>query len=212
MIRIFLVDDHEIFRNGLKNLLESSREFKIVGQAGDGDELLDKINMKALDCLVLDLSMPNLDGLQALEKIRVLYPKLKCLILTMHKDTEHYKRALAMGAHGYVLKDCAFDELITALKVVMGGKRYVSPSISDQIALQFARSLNAHSARSIDILTSREKQIVHCVAGGLANKNIAAQLKISVRTVEAHRNRLNHKLGVRNTAALVKYALDQGLV
>ncbi len=211
MIRVFLADDHEIFRNGLKSLLEANKEFKVVGQAGDGEELLERINTSEFDCLVLDLSMPNMDGLQALEKIHTLYPKLKCMVLTMHKDAEHYKRAMALGAQGYVLKDCAFDELIVAIQCVLSGKHYVSPSISDLIAQQYVRSLDKNAASVLNILTEREKQIVGFIADGMANKNIAAHLKISIRTVEAHRNRLNHKLGVKNTASLVKYAMENGI-
>ncbi len=211
-VRIILADDHEILRAGLKSLLDREPDFKVVAQARDGQELLDKLTSVKADCVVMDLSMPNLDGLATLKEIQKNFPKIKCLVLTMQKDQEHFKRAMANGASGYVLKDNAFDLLAMAIKMVMKGKTFISPGMSELITEQYVRFVKGGDIPSLGILTPREKEILKLVAQGDANKNIAAQLKISIRTVETHRNRLIHKLGFKTTAALVKYALDKGLI
>lgn len=211
-VRIILADDHEILRAGLKGLLDRQLDLKVVAQARDGEELLDKLNSVKADCVVMDLSMPNLDGLATLKEIRQKFPKIKCLVLTMQKDQEHFKRAMAFGALGYVLKDNAFDLLVMAIKMVMKNKTFVSPAMSDLITEQYVRSIKEGDVPSLEILTAREREILRLVAQGDANKNIATRLKISIRTVETHRNRLIHKLGFKTTAALVKYALAKGLI
>jgi len=211
-VRIILADDHEILRAGLKSLLDREPDFKVVAQARDGEELLDKLTSVKADCVVMDLSMPNLDGLATLKEIQKKFPKIKCLVLTMQKDQEHFKRAMANGASGYVLKDNAFDLLVMAIKMVMKGKTFISPAIAELITEQYVRFAQEGDIPSLEILTKREKEILTLVAQGHANKNIAANLKISIRTVETHRNHLIHKLGFKTTAALVKYALDKGLI
>ena len=150
--------------------------------------------------------------IEAAVEIKKKFPKIKCLVLTMQKDQEHFKIAMANGALGYILKDNAFDLLVMAIKMAMKGKSYISPAIAELIAEQYVRSIKEGDMPSLEILTSREKEILKLVAHGDANKNIAARLKISIRTVEAHRNHLIHKLGFKTTAALVKYALDKGLI
>jgi len=210
--KIFLVDDHEIFRQGLVSLIEKDQNLQITGQAKDGEDLLFQLKNVKCDVIVTDLSMPNMDGLAALKMIRKKYPKIKILILTMLKDHEHFKRAMANGASGYLLKDDAFDQLSRAIKLVMKGKQYVSPSVSALETERYLRSLDEAEDPSSDILTKRERQILKLVAGGLANKNIASKLKISIRTVEAHRTNLTNKLGIKTTAGLVKFAISKGLV
>jgi len=211
-IRIILADDHEMLRAGLKGLLDKEPDFKVVAQAADGEQLLEKLALIKADCVVMDLSMPNLDGLATLKEIKKRYPKVKCLVLTMQKDQEHFKSAMAYGASGYILKDNAFDLLVMAIKMVMKGKSYISPAISELIAEQYVRSIKDGDMPSLEILTAREKEILKLVAQGHANKNIAVKLKISIRTAETHRSRLIHKLGLKTTAALVKYALAKGLI
>jgi len=211
-VRIILADDHEMLRAGLKGLLDREPEFKVVAQAQDGEQLLEKLATVKADCIVMDLSMPNLDGLATLKEIKKQYPKVKCLVLTMQKDQEHFKSAMANGASGYVLKDNAFDLLVMAIKMVMKGKSYISPAISELIAEQYVRSIKEGDIPSLEILTAREKEILKLVAQGNANKNIASRLKISIRTAETHRSRLIHKLGLKTTAALVKYAIAKGLI
>lgn len=212
VIKIILADDHEMFRMGLKGLLEKERDFKIVAMAQDGEDLLEKLTTVRVDCAVIDLSMPKMDGLTTLKEIRKKFPKLKALVLTMQKDVAHFKHAMAAGAKGYILKDSAFDYLVLAIKVIMKGKNYVSPAISTLITEQYVRSIEETDAPSLEILTQRETQILRFIAQGQANKNIATKLKISIRTVETHRSRLIHKLGIKTPAGLVKYAISKGLV
>jgi len=211
-VRIVLADDHEMLRAGLKELLEKEPDFKVVAQARDGEDLLEKLGLVKADCVVLDLSMPNMDGLMALKEIRRRFPRIRSLILTMQKDAEHFKHAMALGARGYLLKDSAFDQLVLAVKMIMKGKTFMSPGISNLIAEQFVRSTQEGDSPSLEILTPREKEILCCIAQGQANKNIAGRLGISIRTVETHRSHLIHKLGLKTAAALVKYALARGLI
>jgi two-component system, NarL family, response regulator NreC len=211
VIKIILADDHEMFRSGLKGLLEKEPDFKVVAQAGDGEELLKKLASTRTDCVVVDLSMPNMDGLVTLKELRKKFPKIKALVLTMQKDMEHFKHAMAAGASGYLLKDSAFDQLVMAIKLIMKGKTFVSPAISNLITEQYVRSVEEQDAPSLELLTAREKEILRMIAQGLANKNIASKLKISIRTVETHRSRLIHKLGIKTAAGLVKYAISKGL-
>ncbi len=209
--RIILADDHQILRAGLKDLIEKDKAFKVVGQANDGDELLSLMDSVKCDLIIMDLSMPNRDGMQAIQEVRAKFPKVKVLVLTMQKDQEHFKHAMAHGASGYVLKEDAYEQLMMAVKVVLRGKKFVSPTISRLLTDYYVRSLDEAESSSLDILTKREQQILQFIGSGMANKNIAARLKLSVRTVETHRANLGHKLGIKNTAGLVKYALSKGL-
>lgn len=209
--RIMLADDHQILRAGLKDLIEKDKAFKVVGQAKDGDELLLLMDSVKCDLVIMDLSMPNRDGMEAIQEIRKKFQKVKILVLTMQKDQEHFRHAMAHGASGYVLKEDAYDQLLIALKMILQGKKFVSPTISKLLTDYYVRSLDEAQSSSLDILTKREQQILKFIANGMANKNIAARLKLSIRTVETHRANLSHKLGIKNTAGLVKYAITKGL-
>ena len=209
--RIILADDHQILRAGLKDLIEKDKAFKVVGQAKDGDELLSLMDSVKCDLIIMDLSMPNRDGMQAIQEVRAKFPKVKVLVLTMQKDQEHFKHAMAHGASGYVLKEDAYEQLMMAVKMVLRGKKFVSPTISKLLTDYYVRSLDEAESSSLDILTKREQQILQFIGNGMANKNIASRLKLSIRTVETHRANLSHKLGIKNTAGLVKYALSKGL-
>lgn len=211
-IRVILVDDHQMFRSGLKGLLDKETDINVVAQAQDGEELLEKLAHVAVDCVVMDLSMPRLDGLSTLKEIQQQFPKTKCLILTMQKDEEHFKKAMANGAKGYILKDSAFDSLVLAIRTVMKGKPFIASAIAEIITAQYVSSVQEGDSPSLEILTAREKEILKLIAQGAANKNIAAKLKISIRTVETHRSHLIRKLRLKTTAALVKYALAKGLI
>ena len=206
-----MADDHQILRAGLKDLIEKDKAFKVVGQAKDGDELLSLMHSVKCDLVIMDLSMPNRDGMQAIQDIREKFPKVKVLVLTMQKDQEHFKHAMAHGASGYVLKEDAYDQLLMAVKMILRGKRFVSPTISKLLTDYYVRSLDEAESSSLDILTKREQQILQFIGNGMANKNIASRLKLSVRTVETHRANLGRKLGIKNTAGLVKYAVTKGL-
>lgn len=211
-LRVVLADDHQMFRTGLRKLLQEDGGIKVVGQAADGVELMEILPTVTFDCIVLDLSMPNMDGLESLQEIHSSFPKARCLVLTMQKDAEHFKKAMQYGAKGYVLKDCAFEQLTRAIKTVCAGKNFVSPSITETITDQYVRGLDSGDDPSLELLTSRECDVLKLVAQGLANKNIAVRLKISIRTVETHRSHIIQKLGIKTTAGLVKYAITKGLV
>jgi len=211
--RIILADDHSIFRAGLKSLIEKDPGFKVVAEAQDGEQLLERLPSIKSDLIVLDLSMPNRDGLETLKEIRERYPQIKILVLTMLKDPEHLKYALTHGANGYLLKDDAYDQLLMGIRMILKkGKQFVSPAISSVVMDHYIRSMEEADASSLEILTQRERQVLGLIAKGLPNKTVASKLKISVRTVETHRAHLSQKLGLKNTAALVKYALAKGLV
>lgn len=212
--KIILADDHDIVRAGTKSLIEKESTFKVIAEAKDGEELMEKLGSSKYskcDLVILDLSMPRMDGLAALEEIRNSYPQTKVMILSMLKDNEHFKRAMAKGASGYLLKEEACHHLVTAMKSVLRGKKFVSPNVSVLLTDRFLRSIDETEDPCEEILTKRELQILKLIAKGLANKNIAKKLKISIRTVENHRFNLTEKLGIKSTAGLVKYAISKGL-
>ena len=210
--KIILADDHAILRAGLRSLINKEPAFKVAGEAGDGEELLDQLKSIKADLIVMDLSMPRVDGLAAIKEIRQKFPKIKILVLTMQKDHEHFKRAMMYGANGFLLKDDAYEQLVLAVKMILKGKKFVSPSVATLETERFIRSLDETDAPSLEILSKREKEILKLIARGLPNKAIAVRFKISIRTVETHRANLTNKLGIKNTAGLVKYALSKGLL
>lgn len=210
--KIILADDHKILRDGLKSLIEKEPSLKVVGQAQNGKELLNLLKTHRCDLVVLDLSMPEMDGMATLTEIRRKYSKIRILILTMQKDQEHFKHAMKGGASGYILKEDAYDQLLLAVKTILKGKSFVSPVLKHLIMDQYVRSLDEGQESSPHILTKRELEILKLVAQGLPNKTISLKLKLSIRTVETHRSNLSHKLGINNTAHLVKYAISKGLI
>lgn len=210
--KIILADDHEILRAGLKSLINKEPFFKVVGEACDGQELLNQLKEVKCDLIIMDLSMPRMDGLSAIKDIRQKFSRIKILVLTMQKDHEHFKHAMTYGAHGYLLKDDAYEQLVLAIKMILKGKKFISPSVATLETERFIRSLDEADIPSLEILSKRETEILKLVAGGLPNKLIASKLKISIRTVETHRANLTNKLGIKNTASLVKYAFSKGLI
>ena len=209
--RIILVDDHTIFRAGLKSLIDKEPLFRVVGQAKDGQDLMDQLPSMKCDLVILDLSMPELSGIAALKQIKEKCPKVKVLILTMQKDLEHFKCAMANGASGYLFKDDAYDQLFAAIRSIQKGKSFVAPSVGEIFTERFIRAWDETDTPVLDILSKREQEILKCVAHGLSSKNIAAKLKISARTVEAHRGHITNKLGIKTTAGLVRFAIAKGL-
>ena len=215
MIRVFIVDDHTLIRDGLRALLAAEPLFEVVGEADNGQVLLDQLPTVATDVVLLDLNMPVLDGLATTHRLREEYPHLRILLLSMMTHERTIGEALAAGAHGYVLKNADKYEVVAALQGVASGKRFLCSEIGlgllEKLLLQEPRPPAPGTSPGVH-LTHREREILQLVASGLTNQEIADQLFTSKRTVESHRQNLLEKTGVRNTPALVKYAMEHGLL
>jgi DNA-binding NarL/FixJ family response regulator len=207
MIRVIVADDHLIFRQGLLRLLQSSNVITVVGEAGDGKEALNIIKTEAPDIAILDISMPGLSGFEVIRQLEQQENNTKIIYLTMHDDLFTAKKVITSKAKGFVSKDDAYEDLIYAIEAVSSGRRFVSPSISDKIF-----SLNIFKDSDDDVLSNRELEILKLIAEGVTNKKIAGQLSISVKTVETYRSRIMQKLDLHSTAALIKYAIRNGLL
>jgi DNA-binding NarL/FixJ family response regulator len=211
--RIIIAEDHTILRAGLRSLLSARSDIEIVGEAGDGREAVRIVDKHVPDLLLIDLSMPKLNGMEAIKEIKSRHPGVKIIVLTVHKSEEYITASLIAGANGYILKDASQNELILALEYVMAGKTFLSPSISDKVVDLYLQNRNEGETISVmGNLTAREREVLKLIAEGNTNKKIADHLCISMKTVEKHRANLMHKLDLRNTAALTAYAIDKGLV
>jgi DNA-binding NarL/FixJ family response regulator len=213
-IRIVLADDHILVRQGLRRILEEMADLEVIGEAGDGLELLKLLEKITPQMILLDISMPNLRGMEAIHEIKALHPETKILILTMHKDKEYLYQAVSAGANGYLLKEDADSELSTAIETIRRGKIYISPLLSKDLADDWAHTYRGKSKLPYepDNLTTREREVLKMIAEGKSSKEIAELLFISVRTVERHRANLMDKLSLKKTADLVKYAIQKGYV
>ena len=207
--RIILADDHAILRAGLRNLISESADFQVVAEAADGESLLGKLRTIPCDLVIMDISMPKLNGLQTLEQLKKQYPALKVLILSMHKERDYIKNAMTSGADGYVFKDTAFEKLLTSLRDIFAGQKAFSAETMTVILDEYVQIRESHT--TLDELTKREREIFRALVRGKTNKEIAAQLDISARTVEGHRANLMEKLNVKNMAELIKTALSLGI-
>lgn len=211
--RVLLADDHAVLRSGLRLLLTSQNEYDVVGEASSGTETLSLAEQLQPDLILLDLSMPSLGGLDALPMLRKLVPSTRILILTMHDDPQYLRQALKHGASGYVLKKAADAELLSAMHAVLRGEVYVHPSMT-RILLEdmLPESQSVDKNDAWDSLSEREQEVLKMVALGHTSAEIATQLSLSAKTVETYRARGMEKLGLRTRAALVKYALQEGLI
>lgn len=212
-VRILLADDHAVLRAGLRLLLCSQEGFQVVGEAATGMEVISLAEKLRPDLILLDLSMPALGGLDALPMLRRLCPEARILILTMHDDPQYLRQALKNGASGYVLKKAADIELISAVNAVLQGNIYVHPSLTRAL-LEDIIPAPEHSATtgSWETLSEREREVLRLVALGYTSAEIAEKLSLSAKTVETYRSRGMEKLGLRNRAALVRFALTNGLI
>ena len=211
MIRVFLVDDHTLIRDGLRKLLEAQPDFAVVGEADNGQALLDQLPALPADVVLLDLNMPVLDGLATTHRLHAEYPDLRILLLSMMTHERTIGEAMAAGAHGYVLKNADKYEVVAALKGVAAGKRFLCSEIGLGLLEKLLLQESRNPAPGVP-LTHREREILQLVASGLTNQQIADQLFTSKRTVESHRQNLLEKTDAPNTAALVTYAMDHGLL
>jgi two-component system, NarL family, response regulator NreC len=212
-IRILLADDHIVMRRGLRLLIETQPGFAVVAEASDGLEAVEQAQATTPDVAVLDIAMPNLNGVGAAQRIHEMNPDIAIVILSMHADEGYVLRVLRAGARGYVLKDSAEGDLIEAIRRVSSGKTFFSPEISRMLAEDYVREIRTHGfVDSYELLTSREKEILQLLVQGKSNKEIAALWNLSPYTVETHRRNLHEKLNLRNFADLVLYAVRKGII
>jgi len=212
-IRILLADDHNVMRAGLKLLLERHPGFIVVSEASDGNQAVENAIASKPDVTVLDIGMPKLSGIEAAERINAHLPQTGIIILSMHSDEGYILRALKAGARGYLLKDSAENDLIEAIKALDGGKAFFSPEISKVLAEDYVREIKVRGVEdSYDLLTPREKEILHSLLEGKSNKEIAGALALSLYTVETHRRNLQSKLNLHSFAELILYAVRKGII
>jgi DNA-binding NarL/FixJ family response regulator len=210
--RVLLADDHTLVRAGIRSLLEKLPGVEVAGEASDGREVLDLIKAQQPDVVLMDISMPGLNGLQALARITRDFPHVRVIILSRHSNDEYVLQALKSGATGYLLKRAATAELPAALKTVAGGEIYLSREIASQFPKKFPLQQIARSTNSLERLTSRQREILQLLAEGQTTKAIASILKISDKTVEYHRGKLMAGLKIFDIAGLVRFAMRTGLI
>jgi len=212
-IRILLADDHTVMRRGLRLLLENQPGFTVVGEASDGREAIEQAQATEPDVAVLDIAMPNLNGIEAAQRISGSQPRTAVVILSMHSDEGYVLRALKAGAKGYLLKDSAEGDLIEAIKAVSEGKAFFSPEISKVLVEDYVREIRKRGVEdSYELLTPREREILQLLAEGKSNKEIATVLNLSPYTVETHRKNLQDKLNLHSLPELILYALRKGVI
>jgi len=212
-IRILLADDHNIMRRGLRLLLESQPEFSVVGEAADGRQAVEQAELTKPDVAVLDIAMPHLSGTDAAQRINQLLPTTAIVILSMHSDEGYVLRALKAGAKGYLLKDSAEGDLIEAIKSVGEGKTFFSPEITKMLVEDYVRDIKTRGVDdTYELLTAREREILHLLVEGRSNKEIATALNLSPYTVETHRRNLQEKLNLHSFAELILYAVRKGII
>ena len=211
MIKVLIADDHAIVRTGLRALINSESTMELVGEATGGYEVIELVEKTHPDALVLDLSMPDLDGITVTKKLKSQFPNLRILILTLHEDEALLRAALKAGAAGYILKRAAEAELISAIHIILRGDLYVDPSMIRALLSNEAVPAAAQS-KSTEALTPRETEVLKLIVQGYTNRQIGEELSISVRTVEGYRSNLSEKLGLHSRVELVRYARDHGLI
>lgn len=212
-VRILLADDHTVMRAGLRALLERQPNFEVVGEADDGPQAVQMAAEKSPDVVVMDIGMPNLNGIEATRQILAKHPATSVVILSMYSDESYVMRALQAGARAYLLKDSAVADVIRAVESVMHGKSFFSPAVSRILAEDYVRALKQKgSTDSYELLTDREREILQLLAEGKSNKDVAVMLDISVYTAETHRKRILQKLNLHSSAELVLYAVRKGII
>ena len=212
-IRVLLVDDHKMFRAGIRALIASQRDIEVVGEASTGEEALDIVSAVSPDLVLLDIGLPGIGGIEVARRLRSEHPQVQVLALTAHDRPEYFFEILAAEAAGYVLKEAAPTELFTAIRAASRGEAYFYPSVARKLLDDYLRRARSGEEReSYDGLTPREREVLKLIAGGHSNREIAERLVISVNTVEVHRTRLMRKLDLHKRADLVKYAIRSGLI
>jgi len=209
-LQIYLADDHVVVREGLKALINAQPDMVVIGEAGDGQTAWQQAQACQPDVVIMDITMPGLNGVEATAALKRASPDIKVLALSVHDDTSYLRQLLAAGAAGYILKHAAADDLIQAIRQVAGGGIYLDPALAGHVVAGYVRVPAAATALLGSALSERETEVVQRIAQGYTNKEIAAQLNLSVKTVETYRARALEKLGLDSRAALVRYALSHG--
>jgi DNA-binding NarL/FixJ family response regulator len=207
-IRILLADDHAVVRQGFKMILAEQPDMEISGEAANGREAVELAEKIKPDVVVMDVAMPELNGIEATRRLAASVPHTRVLALSMHKDSVYVREILRAGARGYLLKDSPAQDMLAAVRAVAGGEGYISPAVSSAVLDDYRK----HVTNPIDLLTSREREVLQMLAEGKTNKEIAAVLNLSVYTVEAHRGRIMEKLNVHSINELVRFAVRNGLI
>jgi DNA-binding NarL/FixJ family response regulator len=211
-IRVLLVDDHAILREGIKALLEKQENIEVVAEAADGREGIPKAIQFRPDVVVLDISMPLMDGLEATRQMKRENPDVKILVLTMHDDEEYFFQLVRAGASGYVTKRSASKELVSAIEAVYGGESFFCPSMAKSLLSNYLKLAESSEHTEPEVLTPREREIVKLIAEGYTNQQIAELLHRSVKTIESHRSNILRKLSIHDSVELVKYAVRKKLI
>jgi len=209
MIKIIVADDHPVVRAGIKQILSEEPDFVVEDEAGSGQELLGKVRAKDPDVVLLDMSMPGMDGLDVLKQLKIDKPKLPVLVLTIHPESQYALRVLKAGASGYIMKSSADDELVRAIKKVCRRGKYISPSFAEKLAYQFDSSRQEPPQER---LSDREYQVMLLIASGKTVSDIADELSLSVKTVSTYRSRILEKMNMKNNAELMRYVLENHLL
>ncbi len=209
-LRVFLADDHELIREGLRALVSSQADMECVGEAADGREAVERVRQLMPDVAVLDVSMPGLDGLQAAKRLKECCPEVKLVTLTRHTDDGYLQQLLKAGVSGYVLKQSASTVLLTALRAVVAGNLFLDPAVTGKVIGNYVGKVVGRGSRPRNELSEREEEILRLIAWGYSNKEIAARLDLSVKTVEAHKANAMRKLDMRSRIDIVRFAILQG--
>lgn len=210
-IRVLIADDHKIVREGLRSLIEKQSGMEIVAEAENGRTTVQKVEEVSPDVVVMDVSMPDLNGMDAARQITSRFPSVKVIALSIHSDKQFVAGMLSAGASGYLLKEGDFRELANAIRLVVSNQIYLSPRIAGIVTEGYVRHLSEADSSAHSILTAREREVLQLLTEGMSAKNIASHLRLSVKTVEGHRQKIMSKLNVHNVAELTKYAIREGL-
>lgn len=208
LTRILLADDHQVVRRGFGLILSAQPGWEIVGEAANGREAVELSERLQPDLVVMDVSMPELNGIEATRRIAEFAPRCRILALSMHRDAVYVREILKAGAHGYLLKDASDQDLVDAVRAVSQGHGYLSPAVSDAVLSDYRK----HVTDPIDLLTSREREVLQLIAEGKTNKEIAQNLNLSVYTVDSHRSRIMEKLNLHSAGELIRFAIRNGLI
>jgi DNA-binding NarL/FixJ family response regulator len=210
--RIIIADDHSLIRQGLKGIIAKDPSLQIIAEASNGAELLELLGQHAPDMVLVDISMPQRNGIEAMTVIRESFPGIAILVLTMHSGSQYFAQAIAAGAHGYLMKDDSDSELLLAIKTIQEGKSYISPQLSLEVASEMLTAFRDQGRSQFVVLSEREKQVLKLVVQGYSSKKIAKKLELSPRTIDHHRASLLKKYQMRNTADLVSYVVRNSLL